>query len=239
MSIASDTKSHIGMEGTREFDRDILVRCLTRYYDTLVRMGYMEESNIQHAPASGWNDSQVDAKSYRIMGRNETAIDLLRHLPYLKEGHDILPNTKPIEYLGKMWDDTVSEKMANSKSLLQFYPLSPFDAELEPGMICLTYGRNGTSWLIDTKEELIYPCGAQWDIERDQDDPPWLWHKPYAIQEYFDDLQRKLFALELIPLPYVIHKQRKGYPDELEHQVFREGEYEVRVSSFIVLLVVY
>lgn len=70
------------MEEIPAYDHDVLVRCLTRHYKTLVRMGYMEDSNIQRPPRGGWGD-QIDAKSLRIMGRNETVIDLLRHLPYL------------------------------------------------------------------------------------------------------------------------------------------------------------
>jgi len=143
------------MEVIPAYNRDVVVRCLTRHYETLARMGYMEDSNIQHAPPVGWDDSEIDAKFLRTMGRNATVIDLLRHLPYLKHGHEVLPETTPIKYLGRMWDDTVTDQMAKSRSLLGFYPLMPFDAEPEPGMICLAYGHEGIWWLIDTGEGYV------------------------------------------------------------------------------------
>lgn len=90
------------MEVIPAYDRNVLVRCFTRQFETVARMGYMEDSNIQHAPPpGGWDDSQIDAKSLRIMGRNETVIDLLRHIPYLVHECEVLPETTPIKYLGR------------------------------------------------------------------------------------------------------------------------------------------
>lgn len=218
------------MEVIPAYDRDVLVRCLTRQFETLARMGYIEDSNIQHAPPGGWEDSQIDAKSLRIMGRNETVIDLLRHLPYLEHECEVLPETTLIKYLGRKWDETVADKMAKSKSLLDFYPLMPFDAEPEPGMICVTYGREGVWWLIDTAEGYVYPCGPHWNVHRAQEDPPWLWHKPVAIEAYFDGIYRQLLSLDIIPMPHVIHERKRGPPDELERQIYRAGEQEAIVS---------
>lgn len=217
------------MHVTPAYNRDVLVRCLTRHYETLVRMGYMEDSNIQHAPPGGWDDSQIDAKSLRIMGRNETVIDLLRHLPYLKQDYQVMPENQPIQYLGRMWDDTVTDKMAESRSLLQFDCMMPFDAEPESGMICLTNGREGTWWLIDTKEGYVYPCGSRWDVERAREDPPWLWYYPVAIEKYFDEIHRQFLSLDLIPLPGVIHQRKRGGRDHLEHVIYMDSEQEVRV----------
>ncbi|OBU01350.1 hypothetical protein VE01_00255 [Pseudogymnoascus verrucosus] len=216
------------MEEIPAYDRDVLVRCLTRHYETLVRMGYMEDSNIQRPPPGGWGD-QIDAKSLRIMGRNETVIDLLRHLPYLQKDYPIMPDTEPIQYLGMMWDDTLADKIAVNKSLSKFYPpLMPFDDEPEPGMICLTYGRGSTDWLIDTKKGYVYPCGTHWEVQRTQEDPPWLWYNPVAIEKYFNEMHHKFLSLDLIPLPGVIHQRKRGDQDMLEHEIFEDGEEQIR-----------
>lgn len=84
-----------------EYNRDVVVRCLTRHYEMLVQMGYMPDSNILRAPPVGWDDTQIDAESLRIMGRNETVISLLRHLPYLQNVYEVMPDTKPMKYLGQ------------------------------------------------------------------------------------------------------------------------------------------
>ena len=209
------------MEAIPEYNRDVVVRCLTRLYETLVQMGYMEDSNIQRAPPGGWDDTKIDAKSFRIMGRNETVIDLLRHLPYLEDVYEVMPDTKPIKYLDQRWDDSLTDKMAESKSLVNLL-LMPFETPPEPGMICLTDGRDGDWLLIDTQNGRMYPYGggAGWNmdvVESGQREPAWLWYNPVAIEKYFDELHRKFLSLELIPMPLVIHEEKRGFPDEAEH----------------------
>lgn len=220
------------MEAIPEYNRDVVVRCVTRLYETLVKMGYMEDLNILRAPFGGWDDTQIDAKSLRIMDRTETVIDLLRHLPYLEKVYEIMPDTKPIKYLGRRWDDTLAETFAQHNSLVMLLSM-PFESLPEPGMICLTDGSDSEALLIDTQTGKMYPFGdgATWNMEvaeTGQREPPWLWYTPVSIEKYFDELHRKFTSLELIPLPRV-----EGVPDEAEHRVYNSGQREIIVSSGI------
>ncbi|KAF3811754.1 hypothetical protein GCG54_00014506 [Colletotrichum gloeosporioides] len=48
-------------------------------------MPYLSPDNIQHPPLEGWSDSELDVDGLRtILGRSNTAVDLLRCLPYLR-----------------------------------------------------------------------------------------------------------------------------------------------------------
>lgn len=214
------------MEIVPEYKRDTIVGCVTRFYELLVRMGYMEDSNILHAPPGGWDQSKIDAKSLRMTGRNETVIDLLQHLPYMKHNYEVMPETTPIEYLGMKWPDNI---IAEDHTTYP-HPFCPFDAALEPGMICLTYGRVGKWWLIDTAEGIMYAIGTHFDVEMSPESPPWTWYRAVGFQKYFDRLHRKFHALELVPMPAVIHHRKRGQPNKLEHQVLLGLEQESIVS---------
>lgn len=67
-------------------------------------------------------------------------------------------------------------------------------------------------------------------MQRTQEDPPWLWYDPVAIEKYFDEIHRKFLSIDLIPLPGVTHQRKRGDQDMLEHEIFEDGEEQIRVS---------
>jgi hypothetical protein len=66
------------------YDRDTVVGFLKRHYDLLIQMAYLDAAAIEHPPRSGWSDSQLAVDILRVLGRSKKAIDLVRHLPYLR-----------------------------------------------------------------------------------------------------------------------------------------------------------
>jgi len=136
--------------------RDILVACIKRHYDLLIRFAYLDPNAILHPPPSGWSDEQLAIDILRSLGRTETVIDLLRHLPYIKVGYldryEIMVETIPINYLRdtKRFRNLTVEN-CEGKSVHDLY-LFLVDANWPASFISLTEGRDGTWWIIDTDE---------------------------------------------------------------------------------------
>jgi hypothetical protein len=124
------------------YDRDVLVACIKRHYDLLVRFAYLDLDAIEIPPPSGWTDEQL------ALGRNETVIDLLRHLPYLKFHryepiHEIYDETKSINYLryAEAFGRDVSVESCAGMTMDDFC-LFPHDANWPASFISLTEGRD-------------------------------------------------------------------------------------------------
>lgn len=105
----------------------------------------------------------------------------------------------------------------------------PFETAL-PGMVSLTHGEAGVWWVIDTKAGLIWPIGSHWTVHAGPEDPPWMWYVPVGIEAFFDDLQRQLVGLEVVPMPGFVRARKRGPEDRVEHHVFWAGEMEGIVS---------
>jgi hypothetical protein len=146
---------------TMVHNRDVLVNCIKRYYDLLIRAAYLDPNAIETPPPSGWTDEQLEVDILRVLGRSETVIDLLRHIPYIKSylthrqhnpRYEVLEETVAINYLrtADLFEGATAEE-CKGKTLDDFC-LMPVDAEWPAGFISLTGGREATSWVIDTDE---------------------------------------------------------------------------------------
>jgi hypothetical protein len=51
-------------------------------------MAYLDPAQIECPPPSGWSDDQLAVDILRGLGRSGKVIDLLQHLPYLRENDD-------------------------------------------------------------------------------------------------------------------------------------------------------
>ncbi|KAL5119440.1 hypothetical protein ACEQ8H_002710 [Pleosporales sp. CAS-2024a] len=67
------------------YDRDVVFNCIKRHYELLVKAAYFDPAQVRYPPDEGWNDEQLAADVLRAFGRSEEVIDLLRHLPYIKQ----------------------------------------------------------------------------------------------------------------------------------------------------------
>ncbi|TEA19039.1 hypothetical protein C8034_v009466 [Colletotrichum sidae] len=189
------------------YSRDTVVNCLNRHYDLLVRMGYMDEAVIQRPPAAGWSDAELRVDALRAMGRSETVVDLLRHVPYLRENEtadpvEVFTETFPLRYLrdGRWFGDASVEDFGSTPLLdLGF---APFDGEVPPDMVSLTHADEGVWWVVDTSEGCIYPYGS--DVDHAHGVPegqPWRAVEAVPIQTYFDGIYSQVGNLEVVPAP--------------------------------------
>lgn len=141
-------------------DRDLLVKCVTRFYELLVHAAYLPASMIEYPPPTGWTDEELTVDMLRALGRNETVIDLLRHMPYIKlePKYEVWEVTVAINFLrvndAYNFNGATTPKELYGKGLGDFC-LIPDDGNRPhwpAGLISLTTGRESVSWVIDTDE---------------------------------------------------------------------------------------
>ncbi|OBT82618.1 hypothetical protein VE02_07982, partial [Pseudogymnoascus sp. 03VT05] len=138
-------------------------------------MGYISPSSILHPPVAGWPDSRINTSCLRLIGRNETVIDLLKHIPYLDKEYQVYPETEHLSYLDRKWDDavTIGKRMGEEGGLVNIYPFSPFASPLA-SMVTLSHGRCGVWWVIDTDTGLVWPSESHWSVNPGEGKPEWM-----------------------------------------------------------------
>ncbi|KAI1748615.1 hypothetical protein F4782DRAFT_516771 [Xylaria castorea] len=81
------------------YSRDEIYNKILRFYRQIIRHPYLDDDTLIIPPPQGWSSINNTA------GKDETVVDLLRHLPYLRpnnplSGHLLIyPGTIPICYL--------------------------------------------------------------------------------------------------------------------------------------------
>ncbi|KAL0932119.1 uncharacterized protein CTRU02_213072 [Colletotrichum truncatum] len=184
-----------------------IVSCINRHYETLLKMGYIDLSDISVPPNAGWSDEQLHVDALRAMGRSEKVIDLLRLIPYLRENEtadsvEIYPETFQLRYLRDgRWFGTATEEEFSNTSMLDL-GFAPFDGPVPADMISLTHADEGVWWVIDTNENVIYPYGTEFDSEHQApEDQPWRAVEPEDVLSYFNRINHQLDNLEVVPAP--------------------------------------
>jgi hypothetical protein len=142
------------------YEKNVIVGCIKRHYDVLVRAAYLDPNDIETPPPEGWSDEQLPVEILRALGRSEEVVELLRHLPYIKRSrglgrYEVYEMTVSINYLrngGRFGNATVES--CRGKTVDDFC-LMPVDADWPPSFISLTEGRESTWWIIDTREGML------------------------------------------------------------------------------------
>ena len=137
------------------YDRDVVVCCFKRHYELLVRSAYFDSAEIRYPPDEGWSDEQLAVDIMRAFGRSEEVIDLLRHLPYIKQldgdsKDEVYFQTRHLSYLRDTWPcKSLIAEYCQGKNLSEEL-MMPRPEDWPPGFISLTRGQHGTWWIIDT-----------------------------------------------------------------------------------------
>jgi hypothetical protein len=147
-------------------DRDLLIHCITRFYALLVHAAYLDPAMILTPPPSGWSDVELPVEILRALGRSEAVIDLLRHMPYIKElphplCYEVDEVTVPINYLrdADPFDGATVDSCSGKTIDDDDFFLMPNHGDWPASFISLTRGREATWWIIDTDEgKYIYFC---------------------------------------------------------------------------------
>lgn len=148
------------------YDRDALVSLVKRHYKLLVDMGHLHPRALQAPDEAGWTDAELNVDALRILGRSETVIDLLRHLPYPRAGFPgsdeagddavVYYETKALSYLKNKWQPEKDADPSWHRRPFAMLGLAPFDKPVPPHMVSLTYDEAeiGVIWLVDTERGL-------------------------------------------------------------------------------------
>lgn len=138
---------------TVPYDRDVVVNCIKRHYDLLVRIAYLDPDVILHPPPGGWSDEQLAVDTLKERKRSERVIDLLRHMPYLSKNKDtvgkyeVYIETDVCTYLRNHgW---FKDEYRDPYGLMM-----PWNSEQDSpaGFIPLSMGNAATVWMVDTDE---------------------------------------------------------------------------------------
>ncbi|KAI4930782.1 uncharacterized protein J4E92_004614 [Alternaria infectoria] len=149
------------------YDRDVVVSCIERHYDLLVRMAYLDSDTILRPPPEGWSDEQLAVDTLQEWKRSDRVIDLLRHLPYLSRNmfddkHEVYIVTEACNYLrnyGWLKDEY-------KKDAIRYMSPCGEEEEIPAGMIPLSQGNEATVWMIDTDQGMSRIQRASSDIDR-------------------------------------------------------------------------
>ncbi|KAF4784144.1 hypothetical protein HER10_EVM0004723 [Colletotrichum scovillei] len=63
-----------------EYSHEATVAAIASYYELLARVHPDSVSSLEYPPPEGW--PQITPESFSILGRNDTVIELMRHIPY-------------------------------------------------------------------------------------------------------------------------------------------------------------
>jgi hypothetical protein len=120
------------------YSRDETVNAITAFYQHLIEHPYLPDDALMIPPSSGW--TTIDEKALRAIGKTDTVIDLLRHLPYLcgkTDGWTIAYEIVPVDF--------TIESMACIETTPE-YPIPGHCIYITEGL-----GREGYRLIIDTE----------------------------------------------------------------------------------------
>ncbi|KAE9581548.1 hypothetical protein CGCF415_v010341 [Colletotrichum fructicola] len=190
------------------FHRDV-AQGLTQFYTKLATTPYLSPDDIQHPPPEGWTDSELDVDGLRtILGRSDTAVDLLRHLPYLRPVDagphtgqwPIFPKTKAMRYL------------RDRSSLLEEHLEGLFElVHLPPDMISFTYPAGEYTlygpqwWLMDCKSGRIvrYAGPPRGEALGKEFETEWKKAPSYSPGDFFAEINAML-GKDYYPIPGLV-----------------------------------
>ncbi|KAF9876155.1 hypothetical protein CkaCkLH20_06601 [Colletotrichum karsti] len=150
------------------YDRDEFVRLLTDYYNFCNRTFW--NATIAQAPAGGW--PSVNQETLANLKRNDTVIDLLRHIPYVEYAENdlihtplIMKNTPVIDYRR----EDIQQKIREGEIEGIAAPFTGRDPAIPPSCagIAICRGRSGYQVILDTDDGYIY-----WGDPEGQHDEP-------------------------------------------------------------------
>jgi len=137
-----------------EYDFEAIQTSLSTYYKALSKLPYVEESDIIYPPDGGWLN--ITAANFEPLGKNEVVIELLKHLPYLRnpgkeKGYAISFGTFAIDYSAAPFTEPLDVNKAESRSPDLYWE----EEKIKSWVVPLTVSEDnvwGSWWLLDVTD---------------------------------------------------------------------------------------
>ncbi|KAI0139055.1 hypothetical protein F4776DRAFT_617889 [Hypoxylon sp. NC0597] len=180
------------------YSRDRTTGAVLRFYQEVIRHPYLNCNVLIVPPPNGWN-------SINIQRKNQTVLDLLRHLPYLRP-------EKQYERLLVHWE-TIPICYCDNKNDWEIYPLPAYCVYLTHSL-----DREGTSLILDTNEGTIIEfshIGSHITVPYEEyealpDADKWKAHRTSPIAEFLDSWTRRYEKLVWMIVPNPISQPTTG-----------------------------
>ncbi|GJC83583.1 hypothetical protein ColLi_06421 [Colletotrichum liriopes] len=139
------------------YDRDEFVRLLTDYYNFCNRVFW--NGTVVQAPSGGW--PLINQETLAPLKRNDTVIDLLRHIPYVNYTEDnlsqapfVMESTPVTDYRCKDLQKKIREGYVEGLVA----PITGLDPPIPPSCagIAICISRNGYQVILDTDDGYVY-----------------------------------------------------------------------------------
>lgn len=136
------------------YDHNALVSCIKNHYQLLIDMAYLDSDSVRWPPdPAGWSDSELNVNALRKLDRNDTVIELLRHIPYTGDRvTEVYFATMATSYLREHWQPEKGSDPDWYRKEFCALGLAPFSGPMPPHLITLTHEESeiGITWVIDT-----------------------------------------------------------------------------------------
>jgi hypothetical protein len=180
------------------YSRDETVNAVLKFYRTIIRHPYLENSALVRPPQGGWSSINVE-------GKNKTVLDLLRHLPYLHSENQY-------ERLLVHWE-TVPIYYPDDQGREEIYSLPAYCIYLTRSV-----DREGTNLIIDTNEGTITEYSHTGshitkiceDYEALPEAEKWRAHRTTPITELFNTWSQRYEKLVWMLVPNPIGQPTTG-----------------------------
>ncbi|KAF6824109.1 hypothetical protein CPLU01_11038 [Colletotrichum plurivorum] len=142
------------------FNQEEFVNLLADYYEFCNRV-FWEHTTVAYPPAGGWPSINQDTMAN--LEKSDTAVDLLRHLPYVDFDPDrafdpphIMNKTNIVDYRNEKIQAKIRERCFDTYA----EPCLGDNGPLPPSCVCfaVSEGRNGYNLVVDTADGNVYWC---------------------------------------------------------------------------------
>ncbi|KAG9519614.1 hypothetical protein KCU93_g7973, partial [Aureobasidium melanogenum] len=160
------------------YDPEAIKTALSTYFQALSKLPYIEASDIVSPSAAGWPN--ITATNFAPLGKNETVIALLKHLPYLRnpglpKGYAIALETFAIDYSAAPFTEPLDGDAAEGLSPDQY---EDDEEKIKSWVVPLTMSQDqysGCWWLLDTTDgtvtEWAHNDSMEPEVDHDDNDP--------------------------------------------------------------------
>lgn len=193
------------MAETVPFSADATAAAVLSFYQFLTTI-YLDEASIMRPPYDGWQEITADTIS--LLGKTEQVMQLLRKLPYVRHGAEIIPRQHFVDW--PSWIRDLQEEPQGAQRLRGLTESGTFSPDVPASVIGLTMvDPQGWTFLLDSESGLVHWCDCPSFITEERppveyivetpDDEGWQAEPAWPIAEFFDILKDQYRQLNFCP----------------------------------------